>query len=381
MTSRPGAPAILVSVVDFGFGSAGKLSSIMDYLPECEFIWLGASQGQRILDRGRFSAWYEDLESTPLSVILAAHDIRGALVILDHEMAVTIEGAGIPVVFVDSLPHLWTENDAVASEVACYCAQTSPSIPASAWPPLRRITHLRWVEGIVPAVPGCLNPDPGGKRAVVNLGGLQSPGAPAAGTPYVRLVLPAALSALVEAGYESVQVTGNLPDAGDRVVEGVSVTQRCVPHGEMQELMSAANLVLTSPGLTTALELGATAADVVFLPPQNVSQVLLSRMLRDLCSSECVVTWPDTALGTAAFDAARNQGELAALRVVYDSIESLAGQADGHEVMRDRISRAVKAPCGHDSSRLLLETMGSRGAAQAAELVRQLTAEPGPGRG
>jgi hydroxymethylcytosylglucuronate/cytosylglucuronate synthase len=380
MKSKYAVPRVLVSVVDFGFGSAGKLSSIMDFLPGYEFVWLGASQGKRIVDPDRFSAWYPDLAASSLHEILATHEIKVALVILDHDLAVAIEKLGTPVVFVDSLPHLWTECDAIAYDVTCYCAQMSPSIPDSAWPVLRRIANLHWIEGIVPEVNSIRGAEVGAEIALVNLGGLQSPGLPTAGGPYFDLVLPAALSALAEAGYQQVNVTGNLPESQPTAREHISVTQRCVPHKKMQQLINGADLVLTSPGLTTALELGATEAKVVFLPPQNVSQVLLTRILRNLCPAGCAVTWPDTALDTSLFEAARRQGEKAALQVVYDSIESLAGTGDGYRVITDHIRHAISAPCMHDSSRLLLEVMGSGGAQQVAQMVGELAAREEPER-
>jgi hydroxymethylcytosylglucuronate/cytosylglucuronate synthase len=366
-----GAPLrVLVSAVNFGFGGAGKLSSIMDCLTGCEFVCVGSSLGRRILDTDRFTTVRGDLSRVELAGVLTEERISAALIALDHELATTIEDLGIPVVFVDSLPHLWTDRDEVAVDVTAYCAQTVPSLPHLAWPTLRRIANLTWVEGIVPAPrPAAARRRPDRHLAIINLGGLESPATTSGSVPYVDVVLPAAVSALADAGYPVVHVTGNVASGVPREVGGVEVVEHCLSHGEMQELIADASLVLTSPGLTMTLELSATDADVVYLPPQNVSQVLLTRMLDDICPAGCAVRWPDGVIDHERFEAARVTGEMAALEVVYGGIARTAGDEAGRRAVAAGIRAGIDARCRHDTSRRLVEVTGDRGARQVADLV------------
>lgn len=58
------APGIVICAVDFGWGSAGKLSAIIEGLErggvDCRLIVLGSALGRTVLSPVEVEAWYEE---------------------------------------------------------------------------------------------------------------------------------------------------------------------------------------------------------------------------------------------------------------------------------------------------------------------------------
>lgn len=65
--------------------------------------------------------------------------------VLNPEQADAIAAAGVPTVYVDSLPFLWGPQDAFP-KVTYYLAQRLPGVRPS--PALEAVGSLQWVNGI-----------------------------------------------------------------------------------------------------------------------------------------------------------------------------------------------------------------------------------------
>jgi hydroxymethylcytosylglucuronate/cytosylglucuronate synthase len=371
-------PGLLVASVDFGYGSSGKLSSIVAELPGYRCVLAGSTHSRHVTRSERFEAYYPRL-ATPDDVreVVREHQLAGALVVLNPHFAELCVDSGVQTVYVDSLAYLWTDHDPVPTNAALYCAQQFPLMPDLAWPTLRRIGDLRWVEGIVPAEPtGGEPPEP--FDAMVNLGGLGTHLLRPKEAAYPGVVVDAALTALAKTGARTVWVTGNLAEVDVTAVleRHPELTVRigsALRHDRFQALLRAAPLVLTSPGLTTLIESGAAHRPTVVLPPQNLSQFFNAEAVA-LCSGrpDAVVTWPGRVVDRAELETVRRAGEDEALRYLYTIY---ARHRDDGALVRELAADTVTAieRVGTDSATAAyVDAIGTGGAGQVAGAVREL---------
>lgn len=367
-------PAIAICGVDFGWGSAGKLSAIvqacLQYRSQLRFVVLGTQLGRRVLAGTAVDAWYGHWPSDPVALraLFDRHGVSAGLVVLDPHAAQAFESAGCPTAFVDSLPYLWTAADTLPFDVAAYCAQQCPHLPEASWRPLSRISRLHWVGGIVSRMPSTTR-DPG--LAVLNLGGLHSPANPDGNPIYLRLVLGPALAALARAGYRTVHICGNLntadvPVSAEHASLAIHIGPR--PHAEFLALLSQAGLLMTSPGLTTLLESSAAQTPTVCLPPQNLSQIFNGDRFAALVSAGCHVRWPRTVLDLTAVERARMGGEEAGLEVI-DHALNVADPISVQPWLRGRLTAAIRQAERHQTWSALADDAGYDGARQVAEIV------------
>ncbi|MGW2555088.1 hydroxymethylcytosylglucuronate/cytosylglucuronate synthase [Streptomyces sp. NPDC001635] len=378
---------------DFGWGSSGKLSAIITALRArsprpLRFVGLGSRLGRSLLAELGVDRWH-DTGNDPVAAaeMAKAEGAAAALVVLEGTAAGALEVAGIPTVFVDSLPFLWTQADreALPFHASVYCAQKCVQLSAASRDILDSVKNLQWVEAVVapgvterPASSFGKKTTPSLQRALVNFGGLQSP-ALADWTSYPRAVLAPVLDALATYGMREVHIAGNLPpEFLVQVVpkyaqlEGQTVSCGPLGHREFLERLAASDVLLTSPGLTTLLEAGALATPVVCLPPQNLSQIFNGRFHSRATGAGARVRWPEHVLSEDAVLADRTVSEEETLRVIYAGIASAAGDSGVRSAVRDQVLAALrKAADGADWAGLTA-AVGQFGAEQVADHVLAL---------
>lgn len=359
-------PTLLVSACDFGWGSVGKLRLILDHLP-----------GTRVALDGT------GVQDTAVSLMGSRHRFvtlgdrsaaTVALVINDPRAADEITEAGVPVVYVDSLPYLWTTEYEVPRKVAVYCVQRSPLPTLPATTPLSGRADLRWVDPIVPTP----QRRSGGAGVVVNVGGLHSHLVGAAADAYLRLVVVPLVRALIAADRPIAAVCGNLPrwaidELTDLLPSGVRIG--LVTTYDFQRVLRTADLLFTSPGSTTILQAAGMRMPMALLPPQNLSQILNAEIYR--VPGQVVVSWPDSMLSRAEVDALRPRGEDAVLRYVYSAIEAAQRSASMASAVADVLNAAVR-DAGAAMPTLDLTRLGTGGAQQVARVLRQALFAPLP---
>ncbi|MCP2257406.1 hydroxymethylcytosylglucuronate/cytosylglucuronate synthase [Streptoalloteichus tenebrarius] len=435
----PERPTIVVAGIEFGWGSAGKLSAVLDAIRRRaavppRVVGIGSALGRPLLSGLDVAAWHDvpvhdvpangqplpdgqhgrpdqhgradqhsrhdehgqhsersqhsqpgqhgGIDQDAVAAILRRERADAGLVVLDP-VARTFEALGLPTVFVDSLPFLWTEGDLplLPVEATVYCAQRCVELPPDCRPVLDAIHNLRWVEAVV-RPPSSLSPPrrvTGLRRALVSLGGLRAPRL-ADWTRYPRLVLPPALAALADAGVREVHVAGNLPPDLTRELTGgpdtgpaLAVSAHPLGHTEFLAELDRCDLLVASPGLTTLLEASSRGTPVVCLPPQNVSQVLNGRQYAAACSAATRVRWPEEVLDEDRLLASRIGGEATALPVIYGRIDRAS---EAPEPVRRALRAQVRAAV--DAVRLdadwtgLARRIGVRGADQVADAVLAL---------
>jgi hydroxymethylcytosylglucuronate/cytosylglucuronate synthase len=379
-TLLPDSIGLLVASVDFGYGSSGKLASIVDELAEYRCVLAGSTHSRQVTTAERFDEYYPALDRVDeIRDVATRHRLSGALVVLNPDFADLCVKAGLETVYVDSLPYLWTDFDPVPFDVAVYCAQHFPFTPDPAWRVQRRIRNLRWVDGIVPRVDAS-SPPTGTARpfdALVNLGGVGTHLLKPVDAAYPGLILEPVLRGLARLGLTRIRVTGNVVEERVTPIVGrhtdVDVTLGPVDHLEFQTLMRSSSVLLTSPGLTTLIESGALGCRTVVLPSQNLSQFFNADAVA-LCSGvdDVLVRWPRRVIDRDELERVRQAGEDAALRFVYAKIADHADDSALVDQLTDDVESAVRQALSRPSATAdYVHIVGRRGAEQVAAIVRE----------
>jgi len=380
MSRASSLPAIVACGVDFGWGSAGKLSAILHALPGvCQqplrIILLGTDLGRPVLDDLPVACWEKQPDPTQMLALLAEHRVEAGLVVLDPAMALALEQAGCPTVYVDSLPYLWTERDVLPTDVTVYAAQLCDALPRFAWQPLRRIRHLYWVEGITLARTGerrCPEPE----LAVVSFGGLHSPLSRPGHNAYEHLLLTPTLRALARAGFTTIEVCGNVTGTMHAAREPAGLAEIQIAargHTAFLDLLDRAALLVCSPGLTTLIEAGHRSLPTVCLPPQNVSQILNGERFARHVHPECRLHWPEGVLDAEAIEQARPRGEEAAVELLYAALLAASKQPEGlWPQVEHALWQAIQRARTQEHWDGLITGSGVRGAEQVAALLSDI---------
>lgn len=390
---HPEPTVVAVSGAEFGWGSSGKLSAVLSALRRhtgtpLQFVGLASGLGRPLLAGQPVAPWY-DLPGTGSELgaavreIVRTHRVQAALVVLDGPVAAALAGAGVPTVFVDSLPFMWSEGDrdALPLDATVYCAQQCLDLPPECRDVLASIPALRWVEAVIgtpaAAVPDRAGPVPPYRTALISLGGLRSPHL-ADWTGYPRTVVPAALEALAAHGVERAHLAGNLPAGltarlAEHAPASLVLTTGALSHGEFLAALARCDVLLASPGLTTLLEAGRLQVPTVCLPPQNLSQIFNGRFHAQAVGAGVRVTWPEGVLREDDALALRAKGEEHALELVYGAIGAAA--ADGGRTagaLRDRLLDALRQSAAVTDWGALTTAVGTGGAAQVADALLEI---------
>ena len=175
---------VLVSAINFGLGPSGKLCSIISNAithNDCfEWYACGDELDITIYNKNPFveSCWSKD--PFVLSQFVKKNNITVAVVVLDPEIAQLLISIGIKVIYIDSIPFVWSKADMIPRDATFYCAQKYPGyIQAKV---LEDVKNLIWINPITIKV---LNTDLRTVKArkkrdnsnyvVINFGGLHSP--------------------------------------------------------------------------------------------------------------------------------------------------------------------------------------------------------------
>ncbi|MEU7107040.1 hydroxymethylcytosylglucuronate/cytosylglucuronate synthase [Streptomyces sp. NPDC046215] len=385
---------VAVAGAEFGWGSSGKLSAVLAALRgraarPLRFVGLASGLGRPLLAEHPIDRWYDlpgSAHDVPgaLTDVVRAERVDAAVVVLDGAAAMALETAGVPTVFVDSLPFLWTEGDrsALPLDVSAYCAQSCVELPAECRGVLESVRALHWVEAVIGTGPGAgaAPAAPAGpfRTALVSLGGLRAPHL-GDWTPYPRLVVPAALEALAAYGVREVHVAGNLPaGTAEQIANGpasapVRVTAGALSHSAFLRRLADCDVLLASPGLTTLLEAGSLAVPTVCLPPQNLSQIFNGRFHSRAVRRDVRVVWPSGVFAEDEALALRAAGEDAALQVIYRGIAGAAAAPDRRRstagAVRDGVLAALHRATPAADWGGLTGSVGTRGAAQVADTL------------
>lgn len=261
---------LVCAALEFGFGPASKLLALAPRLRRSfHTVFVGTGSALELVSRapGSFDEVHAGrLEDPSFATWVAG--AAGVLSLMDRGVGAVAARTGTPLHVVDSLLWLRREIPADLRGASSYWAQSFPGLDAERYAPRPTI--------VGPLVePRAKVPLASRAGLVVHLGGSAAPDDRASlYAAYARLVLGAVLDAGLDRRYGRVTVIGGRGalDAMEPSSRGRDVARESPAPDAARTLMAKAALVLSPPGLTTALECFSDGTPLLFLPPQNFSQ-------------------------------------------------------------------------------------------------------------
>lgn len=301
---------------DFGLGPFGKGRTILEHSPP-------GIQAQL-------------LSASDEAVNAAINSANLVIVVGDPELANKAKLLNKLVVFIDSLPFLWTEADPLPVSADVYCAQVTDFLPKECWNSLKQIENLVWIAPVIPEHNLQARQIKRG-TALIHFGGLQSP--VAGSQNYLDVILPPIIKALAAHRVNSASICCG-PNAVKAVKLKVDAILSTTNYGDLSisigfetrgtlfELVRNAEYVFTSPGLTFMLETSQLNVPVILLPPQNLSQIFnLERYVRQVEGSVSV-DWPHVYSGEIERIRLSEVSEKSKVAELYELIEAMGADQE-----------------------------------------------------
>ena len=363
--------SLLAATRHIGWGGVGKLHLILEKLPSADIVLHGDEA--TVAMTKRFLGTQHTFATNP------PPKFDAALVVNDPVAADNAAERGIPVVYVDSLPYMRTGNDVPKfSSVVHYCAQKYPiDLFPITNPLLQSWEDIHWIDPIVP-VPHARR---GGGGVVINVGGLYVHNLAGMAAElmsesvdcYLKLVLLPLIEFLAKSNRKISAVCGNINEAWCEriravVPDGVAVGPQL--SGAFAQLLTEADLLITSPGSTTILQAMSIDLPTLLLPSQNRSQLVNAEMFSK--RDAAIMRWPGSVLDLDELKETRANGLSAENNYIYQSIVDAARSKGSADEIAKVIGNGILG--GHEDGVLdpALHALGIAGADQVADLVGQV---------
>ena len=321
---------VLACAVGFGLGPAGKLCSIV-CKNRYEWYACGDELDLSIYKENPYkdSCWSKD--KNVLKAFVEKYSIKYAVDVLDPEMAIFLTSIGIRVIYIDSLPFMWTKSDVIPYGVAYYCAQKYPGYSLN--PILKPVRNLIWVDPII--TNEALEAT--GDYIVINFGGLHSPFGD--GREYFEMILKTLLP-LLPPGDVFVSGSRSVVELAKELFPELSC--RTYIHEDFLRLVSGAKLFLTSPGLTTIYETCEMDIKTITLPPQNLSQFYNSLIAKEVCRKIKVLNWNRENLNMSYLTRFKDRPEEETVTYIYEQINNLSKDVQYLEEFSQDVSNMMQ---------------------------------------
>jgi hydroxymethylcytosylglucuronate/cytosylglucuronate synthase len=389
-TPTPGVVRIGVLGVNFGWGPHAALETIISEIRrtvagDCQVVAFGSEYGRSLM-ADVVDEWceFDGSDYDALTQAAAAKRLDVALVTLEGFAARAFEAAGVRTVFVDLMPFLWHGADLAVPplEVSHYLALRLPGLSQETLGWMRDIRNLRWIGAVVPWQPldAARNTHgyaEGNRRAIITLGGMLGLTMKDT-TSYPSLVLPGAVEALLDAGFDSILIAGNTPRADlEAIVEPylgrAEFSFGPLTRAEYRTRVAESAVCLSQPGLMSLLEASSCGTPLIRLPPQNVSGFQQAEIHRIATGAHTGVKWPADVVDEAVVRQKAAETEAAGNDYVYGAI------ADGARRQQDSTRSSIRAQLERlipecltlpaDAWTGLVDKVGADGAKVAAEVV------------
>lgn len=255
---------LALCAISFGFGPSSKAAMIARQLSrhmEIEWAVIGDGLSAEYLKREGFSNIVSEHDAD-----LANFD--AALVVMDNQRANDLADK-MPVFFVDSLGYMWSEKDfhdfPKLKMVEAYFVQDM----FGSYENMQK-TNVKNIVRTPPIVEKARFEVVHGAYDVVHLGGLLNPINKKTSAVYLSGIINIFSSLNLEqpvylASESAVNIYRD-------IVEMYNF--KSLPHAQTLQTFAASRMVISSPGLTTMLEIASLNKPYLPLPPQNYSQVL-----------------------------------------------------------------------------------------------------------
>lgn len=321
-------PNVLAVTSIFGLGPVGKLSSIV-YEGRNDFNWYAAGEefDMNIFNENIFKDTCFTMEKDILEEFINKYKIKYAVVVLKNKMARLLLELGIKVVYVDSLPFMWSQKDAetgkVPYKVDCYCAQDTIKLNKASKEIFSKVENLHWINPIVnQSIKKELNIKDK-DFILINLGGLHSPSTK--GDSYIDIVLKTLLKIYKDEHIIITTSTKSKERLETNLKEHITkkVKIKTLKQEEFYTYIKKSKEFFTSPGLTTIVESVHLNHKIIFLPPQNLSQFYNIEYGKKVSSEYKEITWNNKYLTLKGLDQVLKEDEHGVIEEINKRIDNL----------------------------------------------------------
>ena len=251
---------IIIGTNNFGLGPVGKVSSIVTGLSdEYSFFACGNEFDLNIFKDGTFKDTLFSKDKEKIANFIKKHKINYAIVVLDVELATILMDLNVKVIFVDSLPFMWTQADIdeglLPLDATVYCAQKCCNLTDASKNVLAQVKNLKWINPIQSKFEKKYRPFEE-DYIHINVGGLHSP--IGNGESYIKTVIIPLLKIFKS---EKIIITCGtsakisiLNELKNEDIDSRNIKVETLQQKDFIASINNAKLFLTSPGLTTIYE-------------------------------------------------------------------------------------------------------------------------------
>ena len=320
---------IIIGTNNFGLGPVGKVSSIVTGLSdEYSFFACGNEFDLNIFKDGTFKDTLFSKDKEKIANFIKKHKINYAIVVLDVELATILMDLNVKVIFVDSLPFMWTQADIdeglLPLDATVYCAQKCCNLTEASKKVLAQVKNLKWINPIQSKFEKKYRPYKE-EYIHINVGGLHSP--IGNGESYIKTVIIPLLKIFKsEKTIITCGTTAKISILNELKNEGIDSRNIKVETLQQKDFISTINnakLFLTSPGLTTIYETESLHKLTIILPPQNLSQFYNIEYAKKILDKYKTINWDTQKLNLDYLQSILPKGETYVVDKIYEFITEL----------------------------------------------------------
>ena len=320
---------IIIGTNNFGLGPVGKVSSIVTGLSdEYNFFACGNEFDLNIFNNGIFKDTLFSKDKEKISNFVEKYNIDYAIVVLDVELATILMNLNVKVIFVDSLPFMWTQADIdeglLPLDATVYCAQKCCNLTEASKKVLAQVKNLKWINPIQSKFEKKYRPYKE-EYIHINVGGLHSP--IGNGESYIKTVIIPLLKIFKsEKIIITCGTTAKISILNELKNEGIDSRNIKVETLQQKDFISSINnakLFLTSPELTTIYETESLHKPTIILPPQNLSQFYNIEYAKKILDEYKTINWDTQKLNLDYLQSILPKGETYVVDKIYEFITEL----------------------------------------------------------
>ena len=320
---------IIIGTNNFGLGPVGKVSSIVTGLSdEYNFFACGNEFDLNIFKDGTFKDTLFSKDKERIANYIKKYKIYYAIVVLDVELATILMNLNVKVIFVDSLPFMWTQADIdeglLPLDATVYCAQKCCNLTEASKKVLAQVKNLKWINPIQSKLEKKYRPYEE-DYIHINVGGLHSP--IGNGESYIKTVIIPLLKIFKsEKIIITCGTTAKISILNELKNEGIDSRNIKVETLQQKDFISSINnakLFLTSPGLTTIYETESLHKPTIILPPQNLSQFYNIEYAKKILDEYKTINWSTQKLNLDYLQSILPKGETYVVDKIYEFITEL----------------------------------------------------------
>ena len=331
---------IIIGTNNFGLGPVGKVSSIVTGLSdEYNFFACGNEFDVNIFKDGMFKDKLFSKDKEKIAEFIKKHTINYAIVVLDVELATILMNLNVKVIFVDSLPFMWTQADIdeglLPLDATVYCAQKCCNLTDASKKVLAQVKNLKWINPIQSKLEKKYRPYEE-DYIHINVGGLHSP--IGNGESYIKTVIIPLLKIFKS---EKMIITcgtnAKISILNELKYENIDSSNIKVETLQQKDFISSINnakLFLTSPGLTTIYETESLHKPTIILPPQNLSQFYNIEYAKKILDEYKTINWGTQKLNLDYLQSILPKGETYVVDKIYEFITELVNSNFENEFIK-----------------------------------------------